>query len=84
MLSFEDASKIIEQNALGKIKAAVKYKKLYIFQVIDDDDEAEGPMDPFYSVDSESGAFSDFSVLTDIDISEFADLMENDNLVKEK
>lgn len=82
MLSFEDASKIVEQNAPGKIKAAVKYKKLYIFQVIDDDDEVEGSMDPFYSVDSESGAFSDFSILTDIDISEFANLMKNHNLVK--
>lgn len=42
------------------IKSAT-YRNFYIFQ-INGPDPLEGNLDPFYSVDKETGAFSDFSI----------------------
>lgn len=74
MLSINQAKDIIEKNIPdGKIQSAIEYNGLYVFQVFTDD-ELEGEMDPFYSVNMKNGEFSDFSIITDGDISELTEL----------
>lgn len=41
-------------------------------------------MDPFYSVDIQTGEFRDFSIITDGDISEINNLFLNDPIYKLK
>lgn len=48
----------------GKIQAVVEYKNLYLFQVFGDD-PLEGELDPFYSVNKNTGELKEFSILTD-------------------
>lgn len=84
MLKLNQAIDIIKKNIPdGKIQLAIEYNGLYVFQVFTDD-EFEGQMDPFYSVNKETGEFSDFSIITDGDISELMDLFENHNIFSEK
>lgn len=74
MLNVNQAVAIIKKNLPSwKIRAAIDYNGLYIFQVFDDD-PLEGRMDPFYSVNKRTGELRDFSILTDGDISEIAEL----------
>lgn len=74
MLSVNDAKKIIKKNIPnGRIQHFIIYKKLYLF-VVFTDDELEGQMDPFYSVNIETGEFRDFSILTDGSITEIVKL----------
>lgn len=40
------------------------YKEKYIFVIFTDDPD-EGIFDPFYSVDKETGEFSDYSIFED-------------------
>lgn len=64
-ISMSRAVSIVKQNIPnGKIDAAIRYKDLYLFRVFTDD-EIEGNMDPFYSVDSKNGDFNGFSILAD-------------------
>lgn len=80
MLSLDVAIKIINKNIPnGSIQAAVVYEKLYVFQVFTDDG-LEGQMDPFYSVDINTGEFRDFSILTDCDTSEIVKLFLNNSI----
>jgi hypothetical protein len=73
-LSLQDATKIVKKALpAGKIQKSVEYKGLYLFQVFTDD-PFEEEMDPFYSVNKETGEFRDFSVITDGDITEIAAL----------
>lgn len=73
MLSIEDAKKIIEKNIPNcKLQCCVLYKNLYVF-VVFTNDEIEGQMDPFYSVDVNTGKFEDFAFLDHI--SEISDLL---------
>lgn len=70
MLSFEEARKIAQDSyPEGRIELQVGYRDLYLFQIFDEDPN-EGEMDPFYSVDMNTGEFRDFSVLTDGDFDE--------------
>lgn len=59
----------------GRIQKAVDYDGLYLFQIFTGDSD-EGQVDPFYSVDQETGEFKDFSIITDGDISRIASLFE--------
>lgn len=74
MLNVNQAKTIVKNNIPnGKIQAVVVYGDLYIFQVFTDD-ELEGQMDPFYSVDIKTGEFRDFSIITDGDINILTEL----------
>lgn len=77
MLNINQAKIIVKKNIPeGKIQAVVMYKDLYVFQVFLDD-ELEGQMDPYYSVNIKTGEFRDFSIITDGDISELTELFSN-------
>jgi hypothetical protein len=74
MLSKAEAQKRVEQTFLGAtVKAWTRFQELFIFRV-------EWPMpleeewDPFVSVDVLTGETRDFSVLTNLTSSEFAEL----------
>ena len=77
MIKISDAIKIAQDNVPnGAIQKIGSYKNLYILQIFRDTPEEEF-VDPFYSVDKTSGKFSEFSVLTDGDVSEvFASLKD--------
>lgn len=75
MLSINEAKKIIEKNIPKcKPQLCILYKNLYVF-VVFTDDELEEKMDPFYSVDSDTGEFEDFAFLDHI--SEITSLLKN-------
>lgn len=77
MLSIHEATNIITQNLPnGRIQGVVSYNNLYLFQVFTDR-PFEEEMDPFYSVDKDTGEFSDFSIIEDGDIDEITSLFEN-------
>lgn len=74
MLSINDAKKIAKKNIPdGRIISFIVYNGLYVFKVFTDD-EYEGQMDPFYSVNIETGEFRDFSILTDGDFDQLIDM----------
>lgn len=78
MLSVEQATMIVEKALPnGQIQAVVEYNDLYLFQVFTDR-PFEEEFDPFYSVDKNTGAFSDFSIITDGNISEILPLFEQE------
>lgn len=65
MLSKEQATDIVEKTfPTGRINSSIEYQGLYVFQVFQEDPN-EGRMDPFFSVNQETGELRDFSVLTD-------------------
>lgn len=81
MLSFDQAVKVIKQNLPnGKIQNAVLYKDLFLF-VVYNDLPGEEEMDPFFSVNKATGAFSDFSVITDGNTTEIFKLFETEALL---
>lgn len=59
----------------GKIQRYIDYKGKFIFQIFNED-PLEGQMDPFYSVDQNTGEFSDFSIITDGDTETIASLFQ--------
>ncbi len=72
--SLDKATGIVKKAfPLGKITSSIEYKNLYIFQVFNLFPEEEG-MDPFFSVNKETGEIRDFSIITDGDISEITKL----------
>ena len=74
MLNPIQAIAVVKKNLpKGDIQSFIRYNGLYIFKVFMDD-ELEGQMDPFYSVNPETGEFRDFSIITDGDISEITRL----------
>lgn len=76
MLNIQDATKIVSENYPGgKIQNYVSYKNLYLFQIFNDN-PFEEEMDPFFSVNRETGDFKEFSILTDGDTSEIVSLFE--------
>lgn len=76
MFDIQQATEIVKKAfPAGKIQKSVEYRNVYLFQIFTDDPD-DGQMDPFYSVDKETGEFSDFSVITDGDISEISALFE--------
>lgn len=76
-VSLQKAINIVKKNIPnGKIDASIRYRDLYLFKVfIDNGFEKE--MDPFYSVNINSGEFRDFSILTDGDIGEITNLFNS-------
>lgn len=59
----------------GKIQRYIDYNGKFIFQIFNED-PLEGQMDPFYSVDQNTGEFSDFSIITDGDTETIASLFQ--------
>lgn len=76
-VSLQKAINIVKKNIPnGKIDASIRYRDLYLFKVfIDNGFEKE--MDPFYSVNINTGEFRDFSILTDGDIGEITNLFNS-------
>lgn len=76
MLSVLDATSIVHKfHPYGDIKAVVNYKNLYLF-IVHSINPLEEDMDPFFSVDKDTGKFSEFSILTDGNTSEILSLFE--------
>lgn len=81
MLNFEEAKNVVKENIpKGKIQKAILYDNLYVFMVFMND-KFEGQMDPYYSVNINTGEFRDFSVITDGDIGEIMEMFETQNLI---
>lgn len=81
MLNFEEAKKVVKENIpKGKIQKAILYDNLYVFMVFMND-EFEGQMDPYYSVNINTGEFRDFSIITDGEIGEIMEMFETQNLI---
>lgn len=82
MLSVKQAVNTVKKNLPdGNIDSMIAYNGLYVFKVFDDD-ELEGQMDPFYSVNVKTGEFRDFSILTDGNISEIVKLFNESKKFK--
>ena len=76
MFSPTDAAKIIKENhPYGEIQSYIDYGNVYIFQVFNKH-PGEEVMDPFYSVDKSTGAFAEFSILTDGPTEQITSLFE--------
>ena len=74
MLSTKQAVQIAKKNyPSGKIEKIVEYNKVYLLMIFGGDPEEE-EMDPFFSVDKETGEFQEFSILTDGDTGEIVSL----------
>ncbi len=74
MLNLDKATDVVKKTfPEGKITSNIEYKNLYIFQVFNPFPGEEG-MDPFFSVNKETGEFRDFSIITDGDIREITKL----------
>jgi hypothetical protein len=62
MLNVNDAEVLIKKKLPnGRIQKSIEYNGLYIFQVFFDD-EIEGIIDPFYSINKSTGEFNGFSL----------------------
>lgn len=74
MLTKEQAT-IVVKKALpdGNVQRVVEYRDLYLFQVFTSS-PGEEDMDPFYSVNRETGEFREFSILTDGNITDITEL----------
>ena len=76
-VSLQKAINIVKKNIPnGKIDASIRYRDLYLFKVFIDNG-FEKDMDPFYSVNINSGEFRDFSILTDGDTGEIINLFNS-------
>lgn len=82
MLSVKQAVNTVKKNLPGgNVDSMIVYNGLYVFKVFDND-ELEGQMDPFYSVNMETGEFRDFSILTDGNITEIVKLFNESKKLK--
>ncbi len=78
MLSPAEAIKIVNKNhPTGIVQAYVDYGNLYLFQVFNQR-PGEEIMDPFFSVDKQTGEYREFSILTDGDTGEITRLFEEE------
>lgn len=76
-VNLQKAIDIVKKNIPnGKIDASIRYRDLYLFKVFIDNG-FEKDMDPFYSVNINTGEFRDFSILTDGDIGEITNLFNS-------
>lgn len=74
MLNIKEAIEVVHKNhPNGEIQAWVTYKNLYLFQVFNKR-PGEEEMDPFFSVNKETGEFKEFSVWTDGNVIEITSL----------
>lgn len=75
--TIEEATQIVKKNLpKGKIQAVVWYRGLYLFMVFRED-PFEEEVDPFYSIDQQTGEFKEFSLFTDGNINEVLFLFQN-------
>ena len=66
LINIEKAKKIFNKNLPNyKIDSYIEYNDLFIFKAYNTNDKMEEFMDPFFSINRNTGLFSDFSVLTD-------------------
>jgi len=73
-INLDQAAAIVKKEfPEGKIQKYIDYKGKFIFQIFTED-PLEGELDPFYSVDQNTGEFSDFSILTDGNTAEITSL----------
>ena len=80
MLSLDEAKAVVNKNLPGgAIQSSVDYNGLYLFMVFRLAPE-ESEMDPFFSVDKKTGAFKEFSVITDGNTDELLGLFEKAKL----
>lgn len=78
MYSIAEATEILKKAYPTRtIDPPVVYNGAYLFKAIDESDELEGFIDPFFTVNRDSGELSEFSILTDGDMGEIAALYEN-------
>lgn len=78
------AEKIVRDNLPdGTIQKWVEYRGLYLFQVFNAD-PIEGTLDPFFSVNQQTGEFRDFSIITDGNIDEISALFSSSQERKPK
>lgn len=76
MLSVLDATNIVRKvYPDGIIQKVISYKNLYLFMIFNNR-PFEEEMDPFYSVNKNTGVFNEFSILTDGDTDEILYLFE--------
>jgi len=73
MLSIDEATKIVQKNHPGEIQSHIEYKDLYLFMVFNYN-PGEEEFDPFFSVDMNTGKFSEFSIMEDGNVSEIMSL----------
>jgi hypothetical protein len=81
MLNVLEATKIInEALPTREIGKPIDYRGLYIFLAIDNHLPIEGDMDPYFSVNKETGELRDYSIIADGDISEIVALFEKEKM----
>ncbi len=74
MFNLDKATDVVKKTfPEGKITSNIEYKNLYIFQVFNPFPGEEG-MDPFFSVNKQTGEIRDFSIITDGDTRELTKL----------
>lgn len=65
MLSIQQATDVLRKGIpVTSVEAVITYGDLYIFRVIRDE-PGEEEMDPFFSINRETGELRDFSIITD-------------------
>ena len=80
MLDISEAKLIMEKQLPDSpIQSYILYKGLYVFRVRHPN-PGEEDLDPFYSVDITTGAFAEFSIITDGDIREVTTLFQKASL----
>jgi len=79
MYSIAEATELLKKAypERDRIVPPVVYQGNYLFQAYDDSDELEGMMDPYFTVNRETGDVSEFSIITDGNMEEIAALYEN-------
>lgn len=76
MLSIDQATSIFKKKLPSyKIEKVVAYNGKYVFMAFSDAAD-ERVYDPFYSVDAESGKFSDYSLFDDGNPNELAKIFQ--------
>lgn len=74
MLNIDDATRLAKvAYPAGRIQKHVEYRDLFVFQIFSDL-PGEEEMDPYFSVDRNTGEFKDFSIFTDADPEEITAL----------
>lgn len=80
MLDITEATRIVEKEIPDSpIQSHILYRDLYVFRVRHPH-PGEEDLDPFYSVNTATGAFAEFSIITDGDIREVTTLFQKASL----
>lgn len=80
MLDISEATQIIAKELPNSpIQTHIVYNGLYVFRVRHPT-PGEEDLDPFYSVNTQTGAFAEFSIITDGDMSTVISLFQKASL----